>query len=104
MTDMEIASSGRPLTPRQDRLEAEMLAVLQRRGTRSSLRVLVDEFADRARVQGTPPEAALKTVTSIAQRASTEMPGYDDAAVGESVPDRMAMMERWFKSRYHRAD
>ncbi|MEO8622357.1 MAG: hypothetical protein ABI625_14900 [bacterium] len=104
MTDMEVAAAGRPLTPRQDRLEAEMVAVLRRRGTRSALRVLVDEFADRARVQGIPPEAALKTVRSIAQRASTEMPAHEDSAVGESVPDRMVMMERWFTSRYYRAD
>ncbi|MEP6730636.1 MAG: hypothetical protein ABJE10_08355 [bacterium] len=104
MTNMEIATSGRPLTPRQDRLEADMVACLRRGGTRSSLRVLVDEFADYTRLQGTPPEAALQTVTSVAQRASTEMAARGESAVGDSVPDRIAMMVRWFKSRYARAD
>ena len=46
MKDTESVASIRPLTPRQDRLEAEMAAVLRRGGTRSSLRALVDEFAD----------------------------------------------------------
>ena len=104
MTNMGIAGPPPPLTPRQDRLEAQMVAVLQRGGTRSSLRVVVDEFADFARVQGMPPENALNVVRSVAQRAGPEMAARGDSAVGDSVADRVAMMVRWFQSRYHRAD
>ena len=103
MTETETATSA-PLTPRQDRLESEMVAVLRRGGTRSSLKVLVDQFADYARLQGTPPDAALNTVTSIAQRASSEIVARGYSAVGDSVPDRIAMMVRWFRARYYRAD
>ena len=104
MTDIEIIGSTRPLTPRQDRLEAEMMAVLRRGGTRSSLKLVVDEFADYARLQGTPPERALGVVRSLAKRAEPEMAARGDVGVGESVSDRMTMMVRWFEARYHRAD
>lgn len=104
MTDIEIAASTRPLTPRQDRLEAEMMAVLRRGGTRSSLKTVVDEFADYARLQGTPPENALRVVQSAAQRAGPEMLARGESGVGESISDRMAMMVRWFSVRYHSAD
>ena len=104
MTNMGIAGSTPLLTPRQDRIEAQMVAVLRRGGTRSSLRVVVDEFADFARLQGIPPESALSVVRSLAQRAVPEMDARGDSAVGDSAADRVAMMVRWFKSRYHRAD
>ena len=104
MTDTEIVAPIRPLTPRQDRLEAEMMAVLRRGGTRSSLRALVDEFADYARLQGTPLESALGVVKAIAERAGPEMAARGESAVGDSVLDRVTMMVRWVTSRYHRAD
>jgi hypothetical protein len=104
MTDIEIAASTPPLTPRQDRLEAEMVAVLRRGGTRSSLKMVVDEFADYARIQGTSPEHALRVVRSVAQRAGPEIAARGESGVGESATDRMTMMVRWFKTRYHRAD
>jgi hypothetical protein len=104
MTNTGILDSTSPLTPRQDRLEAQMIAVLRRGGTRSSLRVVVDEFADYARLQGIPPESALGIVRSVAQRAGPEINARGQAAVGDSVADRVGMMVRWFKSRYHRAD
>jgi hypothetical protein len=104
MTNTEIAGSPRPLTPRQDRLEAEMMSVLRRGGTRSSLRVVVDEFADYARLQGTPVESALSVVRSVAQRARPDIDARGESAVGDSVSDRITMMVRWFKARYHRAD
>ena len=104
MTDMEIGAVARPLTPRQDRLEAEIAAVLRRGGTRSSLRVLVDEFADYARLQRTPPESAISTVRAIAQRAGPAMVARGESAVGDSVSDRVTMMVRWIKARYRLAD
>jgi hypothetical protein len=104
MTNMGIAGSTTPLTPRRDRIEAQMVAVLRRGGTRSSLRAVVDEFADLARLQGIPAESALSVVRSAAQRAGPELAARDDSAVGDSAADRVAMMVRWFKSRYNRAD
>lgn len=103
MTNMGIAAPP-PLTPRQDRLEAQMVAVLRRGGTRSSLRVVVDEFADFARLQGIPSESALNLVRTVAQRAGPEMAARGESAVGDSAADRIALMVRWFKSRYYRAD
>ncbi len=104
MTNTGIAGSTPQLTPRQDRIEAQMVAVLRRGGTRSSLRVVVDELADYARLQGISPEGALTIVRSVAQQAGPEMDARGDSAVGDSAADRVAMMVRWFKSRYHRAD
>ena len=104
MTNTGIVGSALQLTPRQDRIEAQMVAVLRRGGTRSSLRAVVDEFADYARLQGIPPERALTVVRSVAQQAGPEMAARGDSAVGDSAADRVAMMVRWFKSRYHRAD
>jgi len=105
MTNMGTSETPpHPLTPRQDLLDAQMVAVLRRGGTRSSLRVVVDEFADYARLQGIPAESALGIVRSVAQQAGPEMAARGDSAVGDSVGDRMAMMVRWFKVRYHRAD
>jgi hypothetical protein len=104
MTNTEIGGTTSPLTPRQDRLEAQMVAVLRRGGTRSSLRVVVDEFADFARLRGIPAESALGVVRSAAQRAGPEMAARGDSVVGDSAADRIAMMVRWFKSRYERAD
>ncbi|MEO5817585.1 MAG: hypothetical protein ABIT20_20120 [Gemmatimonadaceae bacterium] len=104
MTNMNVTGADAPLTPRQDRLEAQMIAVLRRGGTRSSLRVAVDDFADFARLQGIPAESALDTVRSAAQRAGPEMAARGESVVGESIGDRVAMMVRWFGFRYHRVD
>ncbi|MEO8333387.1 MAG: hypothetical protein ABI664_00340 [bacterium] len=104
MTNMGIAGPTPPLTPRQDRLESQMVAVLRRGGTRSSLRLVVDDFADYARLLGIPSESALDVVRSVAHRAGPEMAARGESAVGDSVADRVAMMVRWFKARYHRAD
>jgi hypothetical protein len=104
MNDMGIVGASSPLTPRQDRLEAQMVAVLRRGGTRSSLRVVVDEYADYARLQGIPPESALNVVRSVAQRARPDIDSRSEIPVGDSAADRVAMMVRWFKSRYHRED
>jgi hypothetical protein len=104
MKDTESVASIRPLTPRQDRLEAEMAAVLRRGGTRSSLRALVDEFADYARLRGMSPESGLSVVNAVVQRAGPEMAARGESAVGDSASDRVTMMVCWFTSRYHRAD
>ena len=104
MTDMEITTAARPLTPRQDRLEAEIAEVLRRGGTRSSLRVLVEELADLARLQRMPPEDAISAVSAIAQHAGPTMVARGESAVGDSVSDRVTMMVRWIKARYRLAD
>jgi hypothetical protein len=102
MSDQEsLASASRPLTPRQDRIEAAIDRVLRARGTRSELRELVYQFADLARVQGIPPERAISTMKAIAQRSTMVL---DEPAVGDSAADRTAMIVRWCMARYYRAD
>lgn len=103
MMDAEIAGSIRPLTPRQDRLEGAIIDVLRTRGTRSSLRVLVEEFADHSRVQGTSLDNALSSMKTLAMRAGPEV-GVGGDVVGESISDRITLMARWLRSRYVRAD
>ena len=104
MTDAEIAGTIQPLSPRQDRLEAAIIGALRTGGTRSSLRVLVEEFADRARVRGTSEESALATLKALALRAGPELAARVNGVVGESIADRITMMARWLRSRYVRAD
>jgi hypothetical protein len=104
MTDAEIAGTIGPLTPRQDRLEAAIIGALRTGGTRSALRVLVEEFADHARVRGTSEDSALATLKMLALRASPELAARADAVVGESIADRITMMARWLRARYVRAD
>lgn len=104
MTDAEIAGTIRPLTPRQDRLEAAIIGALRAGGTRSSLRVLVEEFADHARLRGTPEDSALVSLKALALRAGPELAARADVVVGESIADRITMMARWLRSRYVRAD
>lgn len=104
MTDAEIAGTIRPLTPRQDRLEAAIIGALRAGGTRSSLRVLVEEFADHSRLRGTSEDAALVSLKTLAVRAGPELAARGDAVVGESIVDRITMMARWLRARYVRAD
>lgn len=104
MTDAEIAGTIRPLTPRQDRLEAAIIGQLRIGGTRNSLRVLVEEFADHSRVRGTPVDSALGSLKALALRAGPELAARGDLVVGESIADRITMMARWLRSRYVRAD
>ena len=104
MTDMEITTAVRPLTPRLDRLEAEIAAVLKRGGTRSSLRMAVEEFADYARLQSSSSESAISAVRAIAQRAEPAMDARGESAVGDSVADRVSMMVRWVRGRFRPAD
>ncbi len=104
MMDTEIAGSIAPLSPRQDRLETAIIATLRSRGTRNSLRVLVEDYADRTRVQGTPLDAAVSTMKAIAMRAGPDLQEYGDTIVGESISDRITLMVRWLRWRYQRAD
>lgn len=104
MTDAEIAGTIRQLTPRQDRIEAAIIAAVRSGGTRSTLRVLVEEFADHARIRGTPEDDALRALKALAVRAGPAATGRGDAVVGESLPDRITMMARWLRARYQRAD
>jgi hypothetical protein len=96
----ELASADRPLTPRQDRIEASIDRVLRAGGTRTELRELVYQYADLARVQGIAPERALSAVKRIVERASLAVSG----AVGESPAERLALVVRWCTARYYRAD
>ena len=104
MTDSEAVGQARPLTPRQDRLDAELSAVLRQGGTRSALRAIVEELADYARLREVPAEDALATLSDIALRAQPAMASRADSVVGDSMPDRLTMITRWFSARYHRAD
>jgi hypothetical protein len=102
MSDQEaFATFSRPLTPRQDRIEAAIDRVLRARGTRSELRELVYQFADLVKLQGIPPERAIGTLKAIAQRSTMAV---DAPAVGDSADDRTEMIVRWYVARYYRAD
>lgn len=94
----------RPLTPRQDRIEAAIQRVLRAGGTRSELRELVHQFADLARLQGIPPERAIARVEEVAARAADVMVPRAVVAVGDSASDRLAMIVQWCTARYFRAD
>jgi hypothetical protein len=104
MSNTEGARVDQVLTPRQDRLEAEIVEVLRAGGTRSSLKVLVQEFADYSRIRGTSAEGAVSIVERMSQRAGPAMAARGTPAVGDSVPDRLSMMKAWLRARYHRAD
>jgi hypothetical protein len=97
----ELASAERPLTPRQDRIEAALDRVLRAGGTRTELRELVYQYADLARVQGIAPERALIAVKRIVERASLAVSG---GAAGDSAAERLALVVRWCTARYYRAD
>jgi hypothetical protein len=107
MVDPELPLyANRPLTPRQDRIEASIVRVLRAGGTRSELREAVYEFADFARMQQIPPERAVSMVKTVAMRAaaSAATAATGTLAVGDSLADRMAMIVRWCTARYYRVD
>jgi hypothetical protein len=95
--------ANRPLTPRQDRIEAAIERVLRAGGTRSELRDAVYEYADHARLQQIPPERVITMVKAVAMRASTGAIATSEA-VGESLADRLTMIVRWCTARYYRVD
>jgi hypothetical protein len=95
--------ANRPLTPRQDRIEAAIERVLRAGGTRSELRDAIHEFADHARLQQIPPERVISMVKAVAMRASTDADARSHS-VGESFADRLAMIVRWCTARYYRVD
>jgi hypothetical protein len=97
----ELAGADRPLTPRQDRIEASIDRVLRAGGTRTQLRELVYQYADLARVQGIAPERALSAVKRIVERAQLAASG---SAAGDSAGERLALVVRWCTARYYRAD
>ena len=72
--------ANRPLTPRQDRIEATIERVLRAGGTRSELREAVQQFTDHARIQSIPPERALAMVKAVAMRAESSLGAQASAA------------------------
>jgi hypothetical protein len=97
----ELAITTKPLTPRQDRIEAAIDRVVRAGGTRTELRDLVYQYADLARVQGIAPERALVAVKRLVERASVALNG---SAAGDSAAERLALVVRWCTARYYRAD
>jgi hypothetical protein len=95
--------ANRPLTPRQDRIEAAIERVLSAGGTRSELREAVNQYADYARMQQIPPERAIAMVKAVAMRAAPPA-AAEPPAVGDSLTDRLAMIVRWCAARYYRVD
>ena len=95
--------ASRPLTPRQDRIEAAIERVLRAGGTRSTLRDLVYQFADHARMQQIPPERAISMVKAVAMRAASAA-AAESSAAGDSMAERLAMIVRWCTARYYRVD
>src|SRR4051812_12595226 len=63
--------ANRPLTPRQDRIEAAIERVLRAGGTRSELREVVQQYADHARIQQIPVERLVAMVEAVARRAAS---------------------------------
>jgi hypothetical protein len=104
MPDAELPLyANRPLTPRQDRIEAAIERVLRAGGTRSELREVVQQFADHARMQQIPLERALTMVKAVAMRAASSAPALPSSA-GDSFDERLAMIVRWCTARYYRVD
>jgi hypothetical protein len=95
--------ANRPLTPRQDRIEAAIERVLRAGGTRSELRDVVYQYADHARMQQVPPERAILMVKAVAMRAASSAAAGSSAA-GDSMAERLAMIVRWCTARYYRVD
>jgi hypothetical protein len=95
--------ANRPLTPRQDRIEAAIERVLRAGGTRSELREVVQQFADHARLQQIPPERALTMVKAVAMRAASSAAAWSSTA-GDSLDERLALIVRWCTARYYRVD
>jgi hypothetical protein len=95
--------ANRPLTPRQDRIEAAIEGVLRKGGTRSELRAAVQEFADHARLQQIPPERAVSMVKAVAMRAASSAAAWSSTA-GDSLEERLVLIVRWCTARYYRVD
>lgn len=95
--------ANRPLTPRQDRIEAAIERALRDGGTRSELRDAVHQFADHARLQQIPAERVIVMVKAVAMRASPAMRPRSTFA-GESLDERLALIVRWCTARYYRVD
>lgn len=94
----------RPLTPRQDRLEGSIVAVLSANGTRSELRDLVHELADVFRLQGVSEDRAIATMRALGSRAMPAMAERSSGVVGDSADDRIGMMTQWCTARFRRVD
>jgi hypothetical protein len=107
-TMVELPSSNeqpqQQLTPRQDRLEREILGVLRASGTRSELRDLVVQFSDLLRMQGASAERAMSALRTLGHGATPMMNARGTPAVGDSPEDRITMMLRWCLAHYERAD
>jgi hypothetical protein len=95
--------ANRPLTPRQDRIEAAIERVLRAGGTRSELRELVQQFADHARIQQIPVERTIAMVKAVAMRAAISAAGRSSTG-GDSFDERLGMIVRWCIARYYRVD
>ena len=95
--------ANRPLTPRQDRIEAAIERVLREGGPRSELREAVHQFADHARLQRVPAERMITMVKAVAMRASPAL-SRRPAGAGDSLDERLAMIVRWCTARYYRVD
>lgn len=95
--------ANRPLTPRQDRIEASIERVLRAGGTRSELREVVQQFADHARLQQIPLERALMMVKAVAMRAAPIEAAWSSPA-GTSLDEQLELIDRWCAARYFRVD
>ena len=95
--------ANRPLTPRQDRIEASIERVLRAGGTRSELRELVQQFADHARIQQIPVERTIAMIKGVAMRARHSTIAWSSTA-GDSFEERLTLIVRWCTARYYRVD
>jgi hypothetical protein len=104
MSDPELPLyANRPLTPRQDRIEASIERVLRAGGTRSELRELVQQFADHARMQQIPVERTIAMIKGVAMRARHSAGAWSETP-GDSFDERLALIVRWCTVRYYRVD
>jgi hypothetical protein len=93
-----------PLTPRQDRIEARIVALLRTGATRSMLRDAIHELADLLRMQGVPPERAIARLKGLVEQALPAIAAREPLSVGDTGADRMGMVVRWCTARYFRDD
>jgi hypothetical protein len=104
MTELHPQADGPAiLTPRKDRIEQRLTNLLARHATRSELREVVYQYADLHRLQGIAPEHAQVTLKLIVRRAEPARTIHRDEDPG-TTDETMAMLLRWYASRYYRSE
>lgn len=91
------------LTPRQDRLEANLARAIANDSPRSTLRETVVQLVDHLRLQGVPASRGIETITEAARRVSNAVEGVRPSATRLPI-DCPTLVSTWASARYARAD